>query len=133
MGQVMERTAASAIDVNGYRERVAGAVGLGVTELVGSNRNDPRAAMLRMVAAYLLLQGDRLAVGDVARIMDKSEQWVRDSTDYIERRMTGYHAFRIYIEKTIATYALASSSRQYARTHCRQGDRGVKSLGVGDR
>jgi hypothetical protein len=98
----------AALDIDGYRERVAGAVGMAVSELVGSNRDDPRAAMLRMIAAYFLLQRDRLPVGDVARIMDRTESWVRESTAYIERRVSHYYAFRVYIEKTMATYALAS-------------------------
>ena len=47
----------SGLDIEGYRTRVAGAVGMAAGELIASRRNDPRAAMLRMVAAYLLRQG----------------------------------------------------------------------------
>jgi len=96
------------VDVDGYRGKVADAVGIEVGDLVAQGRDNPRAAMLRMIAAYFLLQQDRLSVGDIARIMDTTESWVRSSTSYIARRVNSYTAFRIYIEQTIGAYALVS-------------------------
>ena len=101
---------ATEVDIDVYRERVAGALGVGVSELVSSRRNEPRMLMTQMVAAHLLLQGDRLPIGDIARVMDKSEEWARDSTDYIERRVSRYYAFSVYIEKTMATYLASARS-----------------------
>lgn len=92
------------------RERVADAVGMEAGELVAPRRDDPRGAMLRMIAAYLLLEGDRLPIAEVARIMGKPESWVRSAKDYIERRTNHYYAFRVRMEKMLAAYdALASS------------------------
>ena len=51
----------SGLDIGGYRERSAGAVGIAVSELTASRRDDPRAAMVRMVAAYLPVQGEPTA------------------------------------------------------------------------
>src|SRR5208282_4509687 len=81
------------VDVDGYRGKVADAVGIEVGDLVAQGRDNPRAAMLRMIAAYFLLQQDRLSVGDIARIMDTTESWVRSSTSYIARRVNSYTAF----------------------------------------
>jgi hypothetical protein len=103
-----ERAAESAINVDGYRERVAGAVGMALDELISSNRADPRANLLQMVAAYLLRDGGGLPVSEIARVMDKDESWVRSATDYIERRVYHYYAFKVHVEQTMATYALAS-------------------------
>jgi len=41
--------------------------------------------------------------------MSKSEGWVRDSCDYVERRMNHYYPFKVYIDRTMASYALASA------------------------
>jgi len=79
-------------DIEGYRERVARAVGMEAGELIASRRDDPRAAMTKILAAFLLLRQDQLPVGEIAKIMDKPEQWVRDSTNYIERRIAHYYA-----------------------------------------
>jgi hypothetical protein len=97
------------LDVAGYRERIAGAVEMAVSELIAADRGDAKAVLNRMVAAYFLLQHDHLVLADIARIMDKTESWVRYSTDYINRRMRAYYAFKVYIDQTMATYAVSSS------------------------
>jgi chromosome segregation and condensation protein ScpB len=96
------------VDVDGYRARIADAVGMAVGELIAARRNDPRAALLRQVAAYFLAQQDRLEVDEIAKILDAPEQWVRDSIAYIERRKFHYYAFSVYLERVAATYELAS-------------------------
>jgi len=104
------KAVAARLDVAGYRERVAGALGIAADELISSRRNDPRLLMTQMCAAHLLLHGDRLPIGDTARVMDKSEEWARVSRDYIERRVNRYYAFSVYIEKTMAPYLASARS-----------------------
>ncbi len=104
------KAVAGTLDVAGYRDRVASAVGITADELISSRRNDPRLSMTQMCAAHLLLQGDRLAIGDIARVMDKTEEWARTSTDYIELRVNRYYAFSVYIDKTMATYRASARS-----------------------
>jgi hypothetical protein len=96
------------IDVDGYRERVADAVGIAGGELSAQGRDDPQLVMSRMVAGYFLCARDRLLVVDIARIMNRNESNVRYAIDYVERRMDRYYAFKVYVEQTMATYALAS-------------------------
>jgi hypothetical protein len=96
------------IDIDGYRERVSEAVGIAVSELSAQGRDNPQVVMLRMIAVYFLFARDHLLVVDIARIMNRNESYVRYATGYIERRMSRYYAFKVYIEQTMATYALAS-------------------------
>lgn len=96
------------IDIDGYRERVADAVGIAVSELTAQERDNARVVVLRMIATYFLFARDHLLVVDIARIMNRNESYVRYATDYIERRMSHYYAFKVYIEQNMATYALAS-------------------------
>ena len=96
------------IGVEAFRVRVADAVGLAVSELITSRTNDPRAALLRMVAGYFLQTQDKLSVGEIAKILEAPEQWVRDSINYVERRVAHYYAFRVYIEKAMDAYALTT-------------------------
>jgi hypothetical protein len=42
--------------------------------------------------------------------MNRTESWVRAATDYIERRMAHYYAFKIYVDQTGASYAKAKDS-----------------------
>lgn len=100
---------AAEVDVEGYRALVADAVGLAVVQLVGEATESPRVMMARSVAAYFLRERDHLVFPDIAIVMDKPERWVRYQVDYIKRRMDRYHAFRIYIEQEMASYAVASS------------------------
>jgi len=109
MGTGIGKAVAPALDITGYRERAAAAVGMDASELIAPRRDDPRAALLRMIAAYLLLEQEQLSVAAIAKIMEKSESYVRDSTDYISRRAAHYYAFSIYIQRTIAAYALANA------------------------
>ncbi len=99
----------SGLDIDAYRARAAGAVGLVASELTGDNRDDRRVLMQRMVAAYFLYMQDQMLIPDIARVMARSDRWVRESRDYIERRIDHYYAFKVYIDREMATYALASS------------------------
>lgn len=103
------RTEAAKVDVEGYRARVADAVGVAIVELIGHGRDNPNVVMRRMVAAYFLFKRDHIIEAEVAMIMEKSESWVRYSTDYIERRMDRSYAFRTYVEQEMAAYAVASA------------------------
>ncbi len=109
MSTATKATGNGRIDVEVHRERVAGAVGLAVSELIGDTRDDRQTLMKRMVASYFLYKQDQLLIDDIARVMAKNDRWVRESRDYIERRISHYYAFRVYIDKEMATYALASS------------------------
>ena len=80
-----DKVALSPARIPDYRVRVAGAVGLAVTDLIESNRDDPNVVMQWMVAAFLLFNHDQLLVADIADVMAKSESGVRDARDYIER------------------------------------------------
>ena len=99
---------AEQIDIDGYRELIADAVGLEVGELTGVKRDDPKVAILRRIAAYVIAQQDGLPLGDVARILDDSESWVRSSIDDIQRRISKYGPLGLRIEQMAAGYALAS-------------------------
>ena len=96
------------LDVEGYRQRVADAVGLAIVDLLGEKIDSPRIDMARAVATYFLRERDHLVVPDIAIVMDKPESWVTYKVDYIKRRMDRYHAFRIYIEQEMTGYAVAS-------------------------
>lgn len=100
--------AKAALEIESYRERVGAAVGMEVSELIAERLNDPRAALVRQVAAFLLLQDTRLSIGEVATILDKNEPWVRTAADYIERRCAHYYAFRIYVEQRAESYTALS-------------------------
>jgi hypothetical protein len=61
-----------------------------------------------MVSAYFLFARDQMMPADIATVMAKGESWVRYATDYIERRMSRSHAFRMHIEQDMAAYAIAT-------------------------
>lgn len=104
---------ANLVDIEATRKRICAILNLSVEELI-SNRErigGRNAVMLRMVAAYVLLC-DRLPLGDIARIMDRDEEWLFDSQRYIERRyierrINGYAAFKTYLERVVGEYVLA--------------------------
>jgi hypothetical protein len=100
----MSREAAK-LDVEGYRDMIAPVVGIGVDELTTTRRDDPRSAMLRMVAAYVLLRQDKLSLDSIAQIMGENESWARSSTDYVARRIGHYYAFKLYVDGMLETYA----------------------------
>jgi hypothetical protein len=103
-----ENAAPAQLDVEGYRARVADAVGMAVVDLIGQSRQDPTIAVKRMIAAYFLFRRDHLVISDIETIMAKTESWVRYATDYIERRTDRSYAFRTHIEQEMAAYALAN-------------------------
>lgn len=90
------------------RESVAEAVGLTVAELISEEKKNPRTVLLRMVAAHLLLNKERLQE-DVAAALNRSESAVRYFETVIQQRMKNYYAFRMYVEMTEASFALASA------------------------
>jgi hypothetical protein len=97
------------IDIAGYRQRIADAVGLAPSELVKTDIGEQDAENARQIAVWLLLSKDQLPVLDVARIMARSEQWVRSSQDQVERGIRRNRELKAYIERTTAAYAIASS------------------------
>ena len=106
----MEKTGAMpdcslAIDIDGHRDMIASAVRIGMDELTTTKRDDPRGAMLRMVAAYVLLRQDKLSLDSIAQIMGENESWARSSTDYVARRIGHYYAFKLYVDGMLETYA----------------------------
>ena len=113
----------SGLDIGGYRERSAGAVGIAVSELTASRRDDPRAAMVRMVAAYLPVQGEPTAGR-------------RYCSSHGRERMSGRA-----IRQTTSSDASATITRSgsTSKRHWRgirsqaKGDRGSKSLGLAAR
>jgi hypothetical protein len=98
----------STLAIDGYRERIAGTVDLGVAELIASEPNNPNASLVRKIAAHILLSHEKLSVCDTALVLDRTESQVRYSADYIERRMATYRAFEMRIEQMTETYALRS-------------------------
>ncbi len=98
------------IDIEGYRQRISGAVGLAPGELVKTDIGEQDAENARQIAVWLLLSKDQLPVLAVERIMDRSEMWVRSSKDQVERGIRRNKEFKAYVEKTTAAYVLASGS-----------------------
>lgn len=102
MGKV--QGSASIVDIDGYRDMISAAVRVDVGELTATRRDDPRGAMLRMVAAYVLLHQDKLPLDSIAQIMGENESWARNSTDYVARRIAHYKAFKLYVDGMLMTY-----------------------------
>jgi hypothetical protein len=107
----------SSLDIGGYRERGAAAVGLEVGELTSAESNGwqevegatrraqaAETALLRRIVAYALLRRDELPFGDIAQILDETVSWARYSIDYVERHVERSYAFRRKVDQVMEAY-----------------------------
>ena len=106
-----------AVDIDGCRDRIASLVdemtairGSLFDKVMVTGRDDPRVAMLRMVAAHILLNQDKLSLDEIAQVLGETESWVCNSTHYVERRIGNYYAFKLYVDRMIETYARVCST-----------------------
>ncbi len=100
------------VDIDACRDRIASLVDE-MTVIRGSlfdrvtvtRRDDPWVAMLRMVAAHILLNQDKLSLDEIAQVLGETESWVCNSTHYVARRIGNHYPFKLYVDRMIETYA----------------------------
>ena len=105
----------SSLDIEGYLERGAAAVGLEVSELTSAKNNRwqedqatrraqaAEVALLQRIVAYVFFR-DELPVGDIARILGETESWARCSIEYVERKIDKSDAFKRKVDQMMGVY-----------------------------
>jgi hypothetical protein len=105
-GKPAKGVTASGAPIESCRQRIAVAVGMSVIELVAFERDNDAETMQR-VATYLLLLKEELSVSDAAKVMCKSEQWIRSAEEYVSRHVKREQRLKDFVAQTTEAYAIA--------------------------
>ena len=86
------------MNIRGIIEIVASHCGVGVSDILGSSRDD-KIITARRVAIYLFRQGTESSLPDIARVFGKTHATILHAERTVSRRMETDAAFRAEIEQ----------------------------------